>query len=606
MHVYLPAPYPDELIFSVFARHTRNTGTPTANLIRAAFGSYKHVGVGICGNLEQLAAATTRTWGLSAEEILIKNSNFPVYSAYMSREAADKVKCRILLGDMGSAATMMGINSAAIVRNRHLRICPECCREDVAVYGETYWHREHQLDGILVCSKHGLWLQQTDCCSRVPPRSSHPDATVAWESGTFAEICEFPGSPVYRHAEIAASLLRSADNCKSSLREKDYEERLLRKGFITNSFKLDRPKVEEVLQARLGVRLVGEIGIAGLTTGNQGFTARLISRPDANLHYIYHIVLQELISHLPEVAPPCVGYGPWKCPNPYCNQPEPRHIAKATLGGVRAGPSARGECNCGFKFTFRSSDGQIPKVHSIWRYGRTWAVPAKELRTSGCSLNEISKRLGISIDTTRELLNRDQLPPLRHPERIQEMKKQWIALRDSVPGRSITKAKSMNQALHAKLRRADPEWLAQECSTDRAPRVNGKRPIDYQARDYILAAQIEEAAKNLKALNPGRRLTAAGILRRAGLPSNASRKTFSSDKYPASRDSLDRHVESKLDHWTQKLGAAVNELGGSGASVKRSIVLRAAGINFKALNLHGREQVERLLKEILEAQKLET
>ena len=39
-----------------------------------------------------------------------------------------------------------------------LRYCPICARKDREKYGETYWHRRHQIRGLNVCSQHGCRL----------------------------------------------------------------------------------------------------------------------------------------------------------------------------------------------------------------------------------------------------------------------------------------------------------------------------------------------------------------------------------------------------------------------------------------------------------------
>lgn len=41
---------------------------------------------------------------------------------------------------------------------KHLRHCPECVREDEDHYGETYWHRTHQLPAMAYCTKHHVRL----------------------------------------------------------------------------------------------------------------------------------------------------------------------------------------------------------------------------------------------------------------------------------------------------------------------------------------------------------------------------------------------------------------------------------------------------------------
>ncbi|MDJ0577721.1 MAG: TniQ family protein [Xenococcaceae cyanobacterium MO_234.B1] len=47
-------------------------------------------------------------------------------------------------------------------RNEVLKFCPKCCAEDTRKYGEAYWHRQHQIPGMLVCLKHKISLLDSE------------------------------------------------------------------------------------------------------------------------------------------------------------------------------------------------------------------------------------------------------------------------------------------------------------------------------------------------------------------------------------------------------------------------------------------------------------
>lgn len=44
---------------------------------------------------------------------------------------------------------------------KFLRYCPMCVREDIDTYGETYWHRVHQLPAMVYCTKHRVRLRNS-------------------------------------------------------------------------------------------------------------------------------------------------------------------------------------------------------------------------------------------------------------------------------------------------------------------------------------------------------------------------------------------------------------------------------------------------------------
>ena len=44
---------------------------------------------------------------------------------------------------------------------QYLRYCPECVRNDIRKYGETYWHRLVQLPGVQYCPEHGSRIRDS-------------------------------------------------------------------------------------------------------------------------------------------------------------------------------------------------------------------------------------------------------------------------------------------------------------------------------------------------------------------------------------------------------------------------------------------------------------
>lgn len=48
-----------------------------------------------------------------------------------------------------------------------LKYCPVCMKEEVEAYGESYWHREHQIPSITACRKHKCRLIDYKCNGRL-------------------------------------------------------------------------------------------------------------------------------------------------------------------------------------------------------------------------------------------------------------------------------------------------------------------------------------------------------------------------------------------------------------------------------------------------------
>jgi len=60
---------------------------------------------------------------------------------------------------------------------KYLRYCPLCAADDIKKYGETYWHRSHQLSEMLYCVKHEVRITNSvallnDASTKYNPASS--------------------------------------------------------------------------------------------------------------------------------------------------------------------------------------------------------------------------------------------------------------------------------------------------------------------------------------------------------------------------------------------------------------------------------------------------
>jgi hypothetical protein len=57
----------------------------------------------------------------------------------------------------------IGFNRNLSSRVKYLRYCPLCAADDIKMYGETYWHRQHQLAEMIYCVNHEVRL--VDSCA---------------------------------------------------------------------------------------------------------------------------------------------------------------------------------------------------------------------------------------------------------------------------------------------------------------------------------------------------------------------------------------------------------------------------------------------------------
>lgn len=155
---FFPAPYPDELWYSVLCRYHVRSGNPKyAATIKELFGTsatLMHTWLapqGFGGIFSRMPA-----FSMTPEDIIFHHTLAP----YMVRFSSVKKRRDIAAYLSGTAGHR--IYPASFIQwtpdHTFLRYCPVCAREDEAQRGELYWHRTHQIQAMRCCPKHGCLL----------------------------------------------------------------------------------------------------------------------------------------------------------------------------------------------------------------------------------------------------------------------------------------------------------------------------------------------------------------------------------------------------------------------------------------------------------------
>ncbi|MFZ5643056.1 MAG: TnsD family Tn7-like transposition protein [Bacillota bacterium] len=160
MLAFFPHPYRDELLYSVFARyHIRSGNTGPKMTTQELFNSASVVAVvDLPSNLGTLIKNMPVGASYTTDVLIHYHTLYPYYAAFLSPEIAQKVHASMIGFNGGNIHTRAGIMAGAISIPSNLRFCPECAREDFEKFGELYWHRVHQLPGVLVCPEHAVPL----------------------------------------------------------------------------------------------------------------------------------------------------------------------------------------------------------------------------------------------------------------------------------------------------------------------------------------------------------------------------------------------------------------------------------------------------------------
>lgn len=158
---FFPTPYPDELWCSVICRyHIRSANLCVKHTLQQLYGEhYYNASLMLCGPVQHILAQLPDKL-LSAQQIILEHTLYPYYARFFPASRKRATYGYVQSGDP-LAVHRLGIYQSGIT-HRVMRYCPACFVEDIAQYGEPYWHRLHQLPDMQICPKHHSWLVDTD------------------------------------------------------------------------------------------------------------------------------------------------------------------------------------------------------------------------------------------------------------------------------------------------------------------------------------------------------------------------------------------------------------------------------------------------------------
>lgn len=287
----------------------------------------------------------------------------------------------------GTVKSIIGVKSYRVSSPKFLRYCPTCSELDIKEHGETYWHRKHQLPGMLVCTEHGGPLIAS-CTLIQPGRTDCLDATL---------VANEPLRP-FESLNVTENIIahKVAERCEEILFQKEtrwiskdlgsaYRNAALERGFFRLPGIFSYKTFEQDFLEFYGISLLNQFGVMAPGYRNSWIQYIFYNNKRQPVHPLEHILIQVFLDHLPVVssAHP-FGVGPWRCPNPYAVHEDNFPIKKIAIRTTKKSTiSASAQCACGFHFTFNETENSDPQEPIVKKYGPT-VPPGKQRHTDFC------------------------------------------------------------------------------------------------------------------------------------------------------------------------------------------------------------------------------
>ncbi|MBD2359778.1 TniQ family protein [Anabaena minutissima FACHB-250] len=172
---FFPTLYPDELLYSTLARYHIRSGNKSfkqTDLELFGYSSQQVCKITLTNNLSYLVKNLPLRSQQKVENLLQNHTLYPFYATFLMPQEAWLLKNSMSKKLSGSILDVAKVaTNASGDSKKFLKFCPNCLEKDTQKYGEPYWHRIHQVPGILICPTHSVLLQ--DSCVEVESKGIH-------------------------------------------------------------------------------------------------------------------------------------------------------------------------------------------------------------------------------------------------------------------------------------------------------------------------------------------------------------------------------------------------------------------------------------------------
>ena len=171
MITYFPEFYHDELVYSLLSRYYAKSDYLAYIYAAEDLFVSKTVRPDMeFVNMFTPASLKMITRDISMEDVIIKHTMFPYYGRFLSYERRMSA-FQALVSMQCNYHNLLPMPKMKDNSVRCLRYCPVCAMMDRREYGETFWHRTHQMIGLSACPIHVCYLMDSDVIigGKMPP-----------------------------------------------------------------------------------------------------------------------------------------------------------------------------------------------------------------------------------------------------------------------------------------------------------------------------------------------------------------------------------------------------------------------------------------------------
>ncbi|EGD49575.1 Tn7-like transposition protein D [Ruminiclostridium papyrosolvens DSM 2782] len=612
---FFPTPYPDELLYSVFARYHVRAGNKSYKMTMGELFNSQTASaiVDLPCNIRNLVGNMPPKSLYNAEELIREHTLFPFYTAFLPPERAKQIYNSMLGSRGGDIYTRAGIMANGISANRYLKFCPACASEALQQHGEMYWHRIHQVP-FLLCPIHKIQLLDSIVpCIGI---NKHEYISASPENCPKSEVKDLKPE-IQQHLRTLTDLSQCLIDLSLPNRELEwfkfqYREILKTKGYASANGTLRKKKLLSDFLEFYGAEFLQLLQSPIKIFGDSNWLTDMLYSKEKAAHPIRHLLfigflgisMKDLFFRKFEYSP--FGSGPWPCLNLAAD-----HYLEPIIGTVKVQYNADNKrplgifaCGCGFVYTRSGPDKADTDRYTFGRirtFGHVWESKLKAVVAEKHSLRETARLMGVDPATVKKHAKRlgietfwenrkeeenridakaEKLNTEMEENKIREQHREmWLQLQHENPHKGKKELRLMNRGTYAWLYHNDRKWMDEHSPARKKVYVNTR--VDWEKRDLDICQQVQELVEEMRnSEEKPIRICTSSIGKSLGLRAILQQHM---EKLPRTNAYIKSVAEADSEFRLRRICWAVRKMKKEGEDIAEWRILKKAGIRTEYL-----------------------
>lgn len=538
---FFPKIFRDELLYSMvsrYAHHTRNISTIHIN--NELFDKYNAIlSIELPCRVRQFIDKFPVQVDLTEEEIIYQHTMLSLYSPFLDKERQKKIYNK-MLSKRGVDIHLISGSMPSNIRNiKNLRYCPLCVKEELQQYGEGYWHRSHNVEGVYFCYKHEVPLSNkvdfngTYVCNMDQKKLRALTSELYEEMGLRGKNLILEEELHTEEKRLLTAIAKCIyevlnyefykTDCNIDKIYEIYFDKLGSRSLIYNGRRVNQKQVNAEIEQYYGKRVLKLLDLDFNEENGYSWVKDFFNKKKKANHPLKHIFIinwlyeGDIKGFIEDTGKEykTIQDSYWPCLNPAAT-----HYKKDIIKGYQIRYDSKKKyhfsvfrCSCGFIYTRKLKDlDKIYEKSRVIEYGDVWKSKLKELlKDEELSISSMAQILQVHSSTIRKY-TLEIRQGKKHIIRKYKSKDKEI---QRYANRLISYLKEENNISKTDLERrfhVEVSYLKQNNKVllsqimERCHYIPRNR-VDWDKRDKEISRLVEEEIENVKREYTGGRIT---------------------------------------------------------------------------------------------------